>query len=138
MSGLDQALIISRDLALQNVVEQVCRVSGYRPVSTKSLADAETILAQREKPPFMLVMLDIRVIDGSEEELLTQLPDVLQLWATPPLTIPCLYLGFLSHKYAALATRTAPVPFLTLPVSASELRAAMQELVGSDGRLSPP
>lgn len=128
-------LIISRDRAIRNVVEQVSRVGGYRPVSEEGLADAEAILSQRGPERFALVVTDLRVLSDSDEEALDKLPALLQAWAKPPFTVPCLYLGSLSQKYGTLAAQTAPVPFLTIPFSAYEFGEAMQGLVGADERL---
>lgn len=121
----DCVLIISQDLATQNVAEQVCRVYGYIPVCVEELSGAEAILTQRGQHPFALAVIDLRILGDLEEDTLQELPNLLEKWAKPPLHIPCVYLGSVSQKYRALAARTAPVCFLTIPFNAFEFGAAI-------------
>ncbi len=131
----DSVLIISQVLSTQNVIEQVCRVYGYLPVSVEELTAAEAILIQRGQHPFALVVIDLRVLGDAEEETLQELPNLLEKWAKPPLHIPCLYLGSVAQKYRAFAARTAPVCFLTMPFSAFEFGEAMCHTVCRRGRM---
>lgn len=116
---------------IQNVAEQVCRVCGYLPVWTESLSNAEATLAQPGGHIVALVVIDVRVLGEVAEDIRTQLPELLQRWGTLPLSFPHLYLGSLQQKYEALAARSAPVPFLTIPFSAHQFGEAVLGVVAS-------
>lgn len=80
-------------------------------------------------------MIDLRLLGEAEEETLQELPSLLEKWGKPPLHIPCLYVGSVSQKYLALATRTAPVRVLTIPFTAFELGEAMRHTARRKGHI---
>lgn len=129
--------IISQDLAIQNVVEQVSMTCGYPSIVAGSVQEAEAKLTQLGSAALALIVVDTNVLDDRGVDIQPEACHLLQTWASQYPDLPVVFLGTALQKYAILAAQPALVPFVTMPFSPHDLMQTVRPLLPESNHPPP-
>jgi CheY-like chemotaxis protein len=122
-------LIISDDLTIQNVVEQVGITCGYLATTAGTVREAEAELSRLGYQQFALIVIDSDVLGEGALELQFEVSALLRVWPGQYPGLPVVFLGTALQKYAVLAAQPALVPFILIPFSPHDLMQTIQPLL---------
>jgi DNA-binding NtrC family response regulator len=130
-------LVISDNLSIQNVIQQVGMACDYPSIVVRTVRAAEAKLARPGHAGVVLIVIDTAVLGEGSADLQVGARYLLQAWPAQYPGLPMVFLGDALQKYAILAARPALVPFVTTPFSPHDLMQAMQPLLPKSGPSSP-
>jgi len=116
---LKQILIVEDEEILRESLVDFFQQEGYRAVSSGTLRDAQTLLAQYD---FDLVILDLKLPDGSGLDLLAQIPD-LQLLPVIVVT------AFPEVQTAVRALKLGAFDYINKPFDLDELQLVVERAI---------
>jgi DNA-binding NtrC family response regulator len=131
MQDPGRVFIVSKDQAIRNVLDQVFMINGYTPITAVTVAEAETMQAQRGLGSFALVVIDTDVLGEFEPYQVREAHRLLQDWTTKQPDLRFLFIGTVLQKYALLAAYDTIVPFVTKPLGLDELANTVCALLPS-------
>ena len=115
MEQSTRVLLLTKEPTIQNLVEQVCLIDGYRTVTAATVEDAHALTAQGGRDAFALSVIDTAALGTSDQQ---QQHSARQLWqdliAAYP-GRPLLFVGTMSPNYDFVAHRPDIGGFLEKP-----------------------
>jgi len=121
-----KALLFTREPSIQNLVEQVCLIDGYRAVTVASIEAIEALIAQSGPGAFFLGVMDTAAFVTCDSKPPDWGPVQGQARVAAGLGLPLVFLGTRPSRRIWLARHIPHVKFLEKPVGPSALAAMMR------------
>ena len=124
-----QVLLLTQEPAIQNLVEQVCRLHGYRVITVATLEVAHTLVTQGGQGAFVFGVIDTDAFVAPPPQQPDRVGQQWRTWTTTHAGLPLIVLGTRQSHHAFVATCTAPRLFLDKPFGPHVLADMMRTLL---------
>lgn len=115
MAQSTRVLLLTREPAIQNLVEQVCHIDGHRTVTAATVEEAHALTAPEGRDAFALAVIDTAAFGASEQQQPHLARQLWQEWTVVYPGLPLMFVGTLPQHYAFLANRADIGVFLEKP-----------------------
>jgi DNA-binding response OmpR family regulator len=115
MTQSTRVLLLTTEPAIQNLVEQVCLIDGYRTVTAATVEDAHALAAQRGRDAFVLGVIDTAALGASDQQQQHAARQLWQDWSAAYPRLPLMFVGTRSPNYDFVAHRPDIGGFLEKP-----------------------
>ena len=126
MTRSTRVLLLTTEPAIQNLVEQVCLIDGYRTVTAATVEDAHALAAQRGKDAFVLGVIDTAALGVSDQQQQHAARQLWQDWSAAYPGLPLMFVGTRSPNYDFVAHRPDIGGFLEKPFGPNVLADRMR------------
>ncbi|MDH3601189.1 MAG: hypothetical protein OEU26_16335 [Candidatus Tectomicrobia bacterium] len=110
-----RVLLLTTEPAIQNLVEQVCLIDGYRTVTAATVEEAHALTAQGGRDAFALGVVDTAALGTCDQQQQRIAHQLWQDWTTSYPDLPLVFVGTMSQNDAFLEHRADTGAFLEKP-----------------------
>ena len=129
MASSKHVLLVTQELTIQNLVEQVCLIDGYRVVTAATMEDAPTLTTQSVRETFVLAVIDPIALEASNPQEADRACQQWRAWTAATVGLPLIILGARPPSDAFPTACTAPSVFLEKPFEPHVFADMMQTLL---------
>ena len=115
MTQSTRVLLLTREPAIQNLVEQICLIVGHRTVTAATVDEAHALIAQSSRDAFTLAVIDTAALGASDQQQQRVARQLWQDWTTAYPRLPLVCVGTRPSSNAFLAHCTDISVFLEKP-----------------------
>ena len=105
MEQSTRVLLLTKEPTIQNLVEQVCHIDGYRTVTAATVEDAHALTAQGGRDAFALSVIDTATLGASDQQQQYRARQLWQDWSAAYPGLPLVFVGarspnddFVAHR----------------------------------------
>lgn len=110
-----QLLLLTREPAIQNLIEQVCHIDGHRTVTAATVDEAHALTAQGGGDAFALAVIDTAALVACDPQQADMAYQLWQEWSVAYPGLPLMFVGTQSQHDAFLSNRDDIGVFLEKP-----------------------
>jgi DNA-binding NtrC family response regulator len=122
-------LLLTTEPAIRNLVEQVCRIDGYRTVTVVTVEEVYALSARRGKDAFGLAVIDTAALGVCDQQQQRQVFQLWQDWRATSPGLPLVFVGTMAQRQAFRKQRTGIGGFLVKPLGALALADMMRRFL---------
>jgi hypothetical protein len=127
MKSSTQVLLLTRAPAIQNLVEQICLIEGYRVITAATVEDAHALAAQVGREAFVLGVIDTEALMACERQQLDRVQQQWQAWIAAYSGLPLIFLGTMTPNGTFLIPD--PSVFLKKPLEPYTLASVVRRFL---------
>ena len=129
MESSKQVLLLTKEPAIQNLVEQVCRIDGYRVITAATIEDVLALTTQGGRNVFVLAVIDPAAFEAPNPEQADRARQQWRAWADANVGLPLIVLDARTSSSVFLTACANPSVFLEKPFGPHVFADMMRTLI---------